>query len=149
MNYYLPPNYIRGRLRIQVRSSVRSSGRPSSQISLCHSYHFQQNFTHLFLIIVPCVWPSLVKKKIQNGRLAANLDKIFPSVRSNISMPQLPFPTKFYTLVPYHSHLRMTKFGNKKIQNGRLAANLDKIFNSQYLYATATIVNQILHNCSL
>ena len=43
----------------------------------------------------------------------------------------------------------MTKFGKKKIQNGRLAANLDKIFNSQYLYATATIVNQILHNCSL
>ena len=52
---YLPPNYIRGRLRIQVRPSVRSSLLPSGQISLCHSYHFQPNFTQLFLIIVPCI----------------------------------------------------------------------------------------------
>ena len=89
--YYLPPNYIRGRLRIQVP----------------------------------------------------------PFVRSHISMPQLPFSTKFYTVLLYHSTLRMTKFGQNKIQNGRQAAILDKIFNSQYLYTTATILNQILHNCSL
>ena len=65
--FYLPPNYIRGRLRIQVR-------------------------------------PSSVRPSVRS------------SVRSIISMPQLPFSTKFYTVVPYHSTLRMTKFGQKKFK---------------------------------
>ena len=57
-------------------------------------------------------------------------------------MPRLPFLTKFYTDVPYHSTLWW-----KKTQNGWQAAILVKKFNSQYLHAAATILNQILHNC--